>query len=157
MNKNKFFEEYIDNPLDLDFDAALDSIDKSINTSGNQGTPQLLTLDQLEGVDNVVDRTKGWHSADPKLLISTAVRLSKAGYQLVNYSYECVHYGQSIWEKSIRPATVEEVKKYGIRKYNGGYWEPRKDYAALREYIDRKNKIYYFCFGNQIYGDSMWC
>ena len=157
MNKNKLFEDYIDNPLDLDFDADTDSTAGNTITSGNQGTPQLLTLDQLEGKETVIDRTKGWNSADPKLLISTAVRLSKRGYQLVDYSYKCVHSGQDIWEQFIKLSTVEEIKKYRVLDYNGGYKKPRHDYSVLCEYVDRKNKIYYFCFGPQIYGDSMWC
>lgn len=159
MNKNKFFEEYINNhnPLDLDFDAALDSIDRNINASGNQGTPQLLTLDQLDNLDELVDKTEGWHSARPDRIISKAERLSKAGYQLVNYSYKCVHYGRGIYERFIKPSTIDEVRKYGILDYKGGYMEPRQDYAFLREYEDKQNKVYYFCFSKQIYGESMWC
>lgn len=120
--------------------------DSSLNLNSKEPNTPLLTLDELDKVDVIVDESDGWYSVDTKPIMVKARRLVRNGYSLVDYSFR-------FRKQEVRPnATLDDIAKYSLNAYqinNPSGYRHEEQYSYIKEYVDRKNKIYYFCFGPQ--------
>ena len=96
----------------------------------------MFTKEEILTKENYVDGNYGWHFAKGKEVLQKAKRLIKNGYSLADYTND----------------EVKEVEISRIERYTGvsaGVPFGVTGYDEICEYVDRKNKVYYFRFSGK--------